>query len=349
MNYYYHQTPPKSPRGNKIKLPKKLPLFAIPVLVITIFILLFSTNNTNSTTPHIIKINKGDSVSQIANTLKEKDLISSEFFFKRYLTSNNIDQNIQVGSFQIPEGLEYSEIAEILVNPSEVNTAKITVPEGFKISQIDARLAQLELINPGEFLACTQNCQIDHPILDYIPQGKNSLEGFLYPDTYFIDPSEYSNEDLIYKMLDNFQSKLPENWQTLAQNLPETDLYSIVTMASILEREVLSKSERQMAADIFWRRYSADWRLDADASVLYDQDDNILTASDLQSDSPYNLRKFKGLSPTPIANPSINSIEATLNPISNPYWFYITTLDTGEVIYAETIDQHNQNVARYLR
>jgi UPF0755 protein len=79
------------------------------------------------------------------------------------------------------------------------------------------------------------------------------------------------------------------------------------------------------------------------------KNDNKITTKDLQSDSPYNIRRFKGLPPTPISNPGLSSIQAALNPIESNYWFYITTLDTGEVIYAETLDQHNANVNKYLR
>lgn len=346
MNYYYQNTPPSRTRKSK---PKHTLTIAISLSVILLFLLISILSNSPSTELATITINKGDKLTQISNTLKEQNIIKSTYLFRRHLNKNNLDQNIQFGTFQIPSNSTYTQIANIISDSNAANRVVITIPEGFKIDQIDSRLTNLGLIQAGEFKTCTQTCSISHPILQYIPSTKNSLEGFLYPDTYFVDKSTYTNQQLITLMLDNFQKKLPENWETQIQTLPLKDLYSIVTMASILEREVLRKTERQMIAHILWKRYENDWRLDADASVIYDQDDNIITIQDLQSDSPYNLRKFKGLSPTPIANPSQDSIYAGLNPISNPYWFYITTLDTGEVIYAENLDQHNQNVRKYLR
>jgi UPF0755 protein len=120
-------------------------------------------------------------------------------------------------------------------------------------------------------------------------------------------------------------------------------------MASIIEREVLSLKDKKIVSGLLWKRYSSGWLIDADAALLYLKNDNIITRADLDSDSPYNIRKFKGLPPTPIANPGLASIEAALNPTDSAYWFYLTTLDTGEVIYARTNDEHNQNKFKYLR
>ena len=346
MNYYYQNQPPSRNRRKNSSSKLIIPISITFLIFLSILIL---TNKPSQTENFNLNISKGDSVQQIANNLKENKAIRSTYFFRRFLSKNNLDQNIQFGSFQIPSNSSYQQIYDIISDTKSANRVVVTIPEGFKVDQIDARLANLGLIQAGEFTRCTQSCKLNHPILQHIPAGKNSLEGFLYPDTYFVDKSTYTNEQLIYLMLDNFQKKLPSNWETQIQALPLKDLYSTIIMASILEREVLRKTERQMVAHILWKRYENDWRLDADASVIYDQDDNIITYEDLQSNSPYNLRKFKGLSPTPIANPSDLSIQAALNPISNPYWFYITTLDTGEVIYAETLEQHNRNVQRYLR
>ena len=103
-----------------------------------------------------------------------------------------------------------------------------------------------------------------------------------------------------------------------------------------------------MVAGLLWKRLENNWLLGADITSIYIKDDRNITASDLESDSPYNTRKNLGLPPGPVSNPSIEAINATLNPIETPYWFYLTTLDTGEVIYSETNDEHNLNRARYL-
>lgn len=344
MNYYYQNTPKKIKR-NKLPVKQILPIG----IVIIMFVATISFLNQEEQQEVNFLISQGESISSISQRLETNGIIDSEFFFRRYLSSNNLDTSIQAGSFTLKTNSSNSNVANTLTDSSQSTQMRVTIPEGYKITQIDETLTQLGLINSGEFTQCTQSCNIQHPILDEIPTEKNSLEGFLYPDTYFVDPGTFTNEKLITDMLDNFQRKLPEDWQTQVAQSPANNLYDAIIMASIVEREVLSAKDKAMVAGLLWKRLDEGWRLDADAALLYDQDDNIITRTDLQSDSPYNLRKFMGLSPTPISNPSLETITATLNIIPSNYWFYITTLDTGEVIYAETLDQHNANVNRYLR
>lgn len=342
MNYYY-QAKPES-RRNKKKNNNKY-ILILPIFLIAILGIYLSSNSSN--TEHIVTISEGETLNSVANELKQNNLISSTFLFKRFLSSNNLDSKIQVGAFTLKEGMNKQEIAEIITDVQFANREKITVPEGLKITQIDTTLTEKKLINQGEFTVFAKNHNLSHPITQYIPT--NSLEGFLFPDTYLIDPANYTNQDLATKMLNNFQNKLPSDWEAKAQTLPKKDLYSIIKMASILEREVLSSKDKAIVAGILWKRYENGWRIDADAALLYEKEDNSITAKDIASDSPYNLRKIKGLPPTPIANPGLESIVATLNPIQTDYWFYITTLDTGEVIYASTNEEHNQNKFKYLR
>lgn len=344
MNYYYQDAPRRTKR-------KKHPIKQISItIVIIIFLLLITSLFKDNEQKQInFLITPGESLASISQRLEDNNIISSEFLFRRHLASNEIDTNIKAGSFTLNTNSSNSSVAQTLTDSSQTNRMRITIPEGYKISQIDQTLTQLGLISEGEFSNCTLNCNIQHPILNNIPVEINSLEGFLYPDTYFVDPATFTSQGLITDMLDNFQQKLPDNWQELVDQSPAKNLYEAIIMASIVEREVLSSKDKSIVAGLLWKRFENGWRLDADAALLYDQDDNIITQTDLQSESPYNLRKFTGLSPTPISNPSIETITATLNVIPTNYWFYITTLDTGEVIYAETLDQHNSNVNKYLR
>jgi UPF0755 protein len=119
-------------------------------------------------------------------------------------------------------------------------------------------------------------------------------------------------------------------------------------MASIIENEVFGKDNREIVSGILWKRLDSGWKLDADSTLLYITKDRKITAEDLQLDSPYNTRKNGGLPPGPICNPSVESIVAAMFPKESNYWFYLTTSDTGEVIYAETNDQQNANKAKYL-
>lgn len=328
---------------------KKVVALALIIFVGQFFYFAFyvnpGTNNENSVT---ISINPGEGLKEIASQLKEKNVINSKLLFIGYAKNKGFDTKIQSGVFQIPLPQNLSSTVQILTTVPDQD--KVTIPEGLKITQIDSYLANKGLIQAGDFINCVQTCNLNHPVLDFIPnQSTRNLEGFLFPDTYFINTANFSSESLILKMLDNFQSKIPSDYLEKSQSLPKTDFYSIITMASIIEREVLSLKDKKMVSGLLWKRYSSGWLIDADASLLYLKNNNIITRADLDSDSPYNIRKFKGLPPTPIANPGLASIEAALNPTDSAYWFYLTTLDTGEVIYARTNDEHNQNKFKYLR
>jgi UPF0755 protein len=297
----------------------------------------------------VITVERGESIKQIAKELKKENVINSKFLFKSYLRFTGKARDIQAGVFRIPLPQNISSTTHLLSTFIPVED-KVTIPEGYKISQIDEVLTQKGVIQAGEFIDCVQNCQLEHNLLQYIPnQTTRNLEGFLYPDTYFISTVDFDPSTLIIKMMDNFESKLPQDWEQKAQALPETDLYTVINMASIIEREVLSDKDKKLVSGLLWKRYSTPgWTLGADATLLYKKDDNIITYQDLQADDPYNTRKLPGFPPTPIANPGVSSIEAALNPTASEYWFYLTTLDTGRVIYAVTNEEHNANKVKYL-
>jgi UPF0755 protein len=118
-------------------------------------------------------------------------------------------------------------------------------------------------------------------------------------------------------------------------------------MASIFEDEVFGSENRKMVSGILWKRLDNNWPLGADATLLYGKKNNIITVEDLNTDSPYNTRKNQGLPPGPICSPSVSSIEAAMFPKESPYWFYLTDKD-GNVIYASSNEEHNQNRAKYL-
>ena len=347
--HYSNRRRPVRREKPKSSFFSKFVLASILIFILQFFYFGFwitpSTDTQNSVT---ISILPGEGLKDITQKLKEENVINSKLLFISYAKRNNFDTRIQSGVFRIPLPQTIPSALEILTTvPAE---DRITIPEGYRIKQIDELLANRNLIIAGQFEECIRTCQLDHPVLEYIPsQTTRNLEGFLFPDTYFINTNNFSSESLIIQMLNNFQRQLPSDWQEKAQNLPRQDLYSIINMASIIEREVLRTLEKQMVSGILWKRYRSDWLIDADAALLYVKEDNIITRADLQSDSPYNIRRFKGLPPTPISNPGLRSIEAALNPIESQYWFYLTTLDTGEVIYARTNDEHNQNRFKYLR
>lgn len=297
----------------------------------------------NSTETISIIIHRDDTARMIGNMLQEKEIIKSSWSFYWYIRWNNFDEKIIPGRFKLSPSMNIPKIAEIITDPAQ-SEAVITINEGLTIQNIDDRLYDLGLIEKGEFVAATKAFALeDYPFYPFLDQklltNKDAkfispLEGYLFPDTYFLDPTNFTSQNLIYKCLNNFKKKTEELIADIKKS--KHTLHEILTMASIIEKEVKGDEDRAIVSGILWKRLDSDWRLDADATALYAKDNPA-----------YNTRKIKGLPPGPIGNPSLSSIKAALNPKSSPYWFYLSAKD-GKTIYSKTNEEHNQNKAKYL-
>lgn len=307
-------------------------------------------NPQNITVP----IRTGENLEEISDKLEEKGLIANSSSFYWYARWHDMDTKILSGAFNLNTGMSVPEILTQLTDVSQGQVI-LTIPEGWTVAEIDGKMTELGLINGGEFLTATKNFKdweqypfMDAAVLQKLPVP---LEGYIFPDTYFINAADFTPEAFIHTTLDNFSKKwLSGLNRKLVSQTMEKDYSNneIVTMASIIEREVLGTKDKEIVAGIFWKRLENDWTLGADATLLYGKNNREITSADLETDSPYNTRKNAGLPPGPISNPGLESINAALYPVDTDYWFYLTTPDTGEVIYAKTNEEHNANREKYL-
>jgi len=185
------------------------------------------------------------------------------------------------------------------------------------------------------------------PLLSTHP-GKVSYEGYLFPDTYRVyKDSEVS--EVLEKIFTNLENKITVEMRA-EMNRQNKNLFQVLTMAALIEREANTLVDMQMISDIFWRRNSQNWALQSCASVNYVTGKNVpaISAKDQKIDSPYNTYKYPGLPLGPVGNPGLSAIKATLYPTKNSYWYFMTGND-GKMRYATTLDQHNNNVWNYLR
>ena len=175
-----------------------------------------------------------------------------------------------------------------------------------------------------------------------------SLEGYFFPETYrfFKDTSP---RRIIEKVLSETEKRLTADLRTEIKRQHKT-IFEILTMASLVEAEGQSVKDRGLIADILWRRLRVGMLLQVDSSVNYvtGKKDARLSARDVKLDSGYNTYKYKGLPPGPINNPGFDSIKASVYPTANHYWYFISGKD-GQMHYARTLDEHNVNIARYLK
>ena len=296
-------------------------------------------------------INEGDGSTVISKNLKAAGLIRSPLTFQFYTWTKGISSRLLPGEYYIAINLSTRQIAQILnrgVGGKKEKT--LTFIEGWNNQQIADYLEQQGFGPATDFTAAISKKAAfwdDYDFLNDKPKDRD-LEGYLFPDTYRI----YSNAqitDVIKKMLDNFGDKLtPEIRQSIGQQ--EKTINEIITLASIIEKEVSAPEDRAMVADIFYKRLKEGIPLQSDATVNYVTGKSTTRPSgdDLAVDNIYNTYKYRGLPPGPICNPGIEAIKAAVYPKSNPYFYFLTTPD-GKVIYSKTYQEHLTAKNKYYK
>jgi UPF0755 protein len=299
-----------------------------------------------------INVTQGSSVRSIASLLAERGLIRSSLAFRIYAKLHRVDTSIQAGTFLLRQSMSVPRIIETLRGKMS-GEGIITIPEGFTVADIDALLAAKGITKPGEILACAREC--DFSSYKFLPQviglasrgGK--LEGYLFPDTYFILREQFSPKEFLERLLTTFQKRVVTPYGKGITASGHT-LHEIVTLASLIEEETRTREERPIVSGILWKRLEGKMGLDVDATIRYilEKPNGALTKSDLAVNSPYNTRRYRGLPPGPIANPGIASILAAMHPEESPYLYYLHDRE-GNIHYAKTNDEHNANKAKYLQ
>jgi UPF0755 protein len=231
-----------------------------------------------------------------------------------------------------PEPLNVWQVAERLTLASSAeNLAAVTLPEGFTIEEF-AELASTSLVDFDKEL--------------FIELGKGK-EGYFFPDTYYL-PNDFTAEELVELLSETYVQKTADLSEKIeAHSLTESE---IIILASIIEREANTEESMRTVSGILQNRLEIGMALQADATMEYvlNRPLHQLEAGDLEIDSPYNTYLYRGLPPTPIGNPGLMAINAVLNPIESDFFYYLTDED-GNFYYAETFDEHRDNIDKYLR
>lgn len=303
------------------------------------------------TKKQIILIQKGASAKTVGKILETKGIVENGSHLAKFLKKEDKTEKILAGRFELSPSMSIRQIAQVITDPMQAKNY-ITIPEGFGIKQIDERLTEQQIAKSGEFIEATKKFN-DYTSYTWLPKKQMlvsllPLEGFLFPDTYRIDPANFSSNNLIRMMLDNFEKKLPTNTAELLKEKNIT-LYELITVASMLEKEVKHEEDLPIVAGIIWKRVNSGWFLNIDATILYGIGKKTIASANLKEDGPYNTYTRKGLPLGPIGNPGLKATEAALNPTKTSYWFYLTNPKTGKAIYATSNDGHNRNRAMYLQ
>ncbi len=332
---------------------KKLPLFIFTLSILSgltfVFFLflfeIFLPKDSLSLEEKVFVVEKGESLFQVAESLENEGLIKNRFFFIFYLVLKGDHKKIKAGKFLLSPSMSIPEISKILVLGKTLKI-KLTFPEGFTQNQIAQILLEKGVTKEDITKFKIKDFQNEFFFLKDAP-GENSLEGFLFPDTYFFEP-EMEAKKIIVLFLKNFEKKtLPLLKEAMAKN---QRIYDVLILASLLEKEVKTLEEKKLVSGILQKRLKNGIPLQVDATIGYitGKKTTKFSLEDLQIDSPYNTYKYLGLPPGPICNPGLESILAVLYPQESDYWYYLSTPD-GQTHFSKTLMEHNIKKAKYLQ
>ena len=287
-----------------------------------------------------LNIENGASASSIAQQLYDENIIKFPSVFKLDARRNNYASSIRPGVIEIRNGMSYSEILELLCSDNR-NSRKLIIPEGFEQKQIRDRIVAEGFCDAEEFDAAV-NDDYGYDFLANLPSRQNRLEGYLYPDTYIISEGATAH-DIIDMMLAEFDAQITDEMRSKISELPISGftLDDVITMASIIERETDSDTERAKVAGVFYNRLNQNMKLQSCATVQYilGERKSVLSIADTQIDSPYNTYVYSGLPAGPIANPGIDCIKAALEPENTDYLYFVAGRD-GQHIFSRTYEEH---------
>ncbi|MDP2638569.1 MAG: endolytic transglycosylase MltG [Candidatus Azambacteria bacterium] len=291
----------------------------------------------------VFKIEKGDSAGAVAQNLKNAGLIKNSFVFQMYVFLSLDQYSLKPGEYKLSSKMPIRDIGDTLVF-GETNEVRITIPEGFNLKQIEERLVNAGLVKQNDLINF-QFSKIIPPILSDKPNSA-SLEGYLFPDTYRFF-KDAALPDIVSKMIGNLDNKLTPDLKT-AINSSSHSTYEILTMASLIEKEISKETDRPAVAGLLWKRLAKGMPLQVDATLVYITGRNEIYETDKKINSPYNTYLYKGLPEGPIANPGLSAIKSAIFPQDNPYLYYLSAKD-GATIFSKTLEEHNQNRAIYLK
>ena len=295
-----------------------------------------------------VEVTAEDSVSTIAEKLQDAGLIKYKWFFRLFAGFSHAQEKIGIGTYELNTDMDYRALITGMRNTSgnmTAETVRVTIPEGYTVAQTIALLAKNKVNTEEALLEAAKTADFEFDYIDNDSEDISRLEGFLFPDTYEF----YVNEkpaNALKRLISNFDRKMDEDRMAAVESSGHS-LKEIITIASLIEKETDGTDQRKIASVIYNRladdgSHGTYRMLNIDAALLYalPEHSGSLTSEDKQVDSHYNLYKYAGLPPTPIANPGIAAIDAALYPESSDYYYYALGKD-GLHHYSKTFQEHN--------
>jgi len=291
----------------------------------------------------VIVIPDGSTFQQVAALLEREGLIKSRFFFVLFGKSQSAERKVHAGEYELNPGMTPAGILSMLLN-GQVLLHPLTIPEGLTIVQIADLASQDGLTDRAEFLRLAK----DREFVASLGIKADTLEGYLYPDTYKF-PRAVKAREVLVAMVEQLRQVVGPDLLARMQELKMT-MHEVLTLASVIEKETGSGGERPEISAVFHNRLKKHIPLQSDPTVIYGLPtfDGNLHKKDLSSPSPYNTYRVQGLPPGPIANPGIQAIRSTLYP-SNSRSLYFVSRNDGTHQFSATLIEHNKAVEKYQK
>ena len=318
----------------------------------------------------VVEITEEDDMDTIIAQLQDKGLIRYPWLFQLYADLSHAEDDIELGTFTLNTNYDYHALVNELSSSGSRVEVTVQIPDGYNCRQIFKLLEEKGVASIESLEEFAANGELsNYWFLEDVERGdKYCLEGFLFPDTYNFYQGGGA-EHAITKLLGGFNNKFNEDLQnaldslnkdlaaTMRENGKSDDyvvenmltVQELITVASLIEKEAASAKESPNIASVIYNRLY-DWGsnpryLNIDAAIVYVTGNN--KEIDTSVDSPYNTYLNTGLTPTPIANPGMSSIEAALNPADTNYYYYVLNPETGNHVFASSYDEHAANVAKF--
>ncbi len=284
----------------------------------------------------IVRIPQHSSARKISSILYENGLIKSRFFFYLYVRLSGFDKKLSYGKYLFDGENSVVDVVDILLS-GRVFLSKVTIKEGSSLKESLDQIAESGLVERS----LLDSLAHDKIFIDSLTgMNRESLEGFVYPETYFFDDN-ISGQELLTHIVKHFY-QLTTGLDFLGQK--ELDFYQVLTLASIVDKESVLAEEKPLIASVYLNRLAVGQRLQADPTVVYflEKSGKIrkrVFYNDLKIDSPYNTYLHKGLPPTPICSPTVSAIQAVLQPEVTDYFYFVASRG-GQHVFSKTYKEH---------
>jgi UPF0755 protein len=296
---------------------------------------------SNASTNHVVTIQIGSAPSEIADTLKAKGVIRSDWAFEWYIRNHNLREELKAGTYVLHENQSVPQIVDVLVS-GKVATDLVTILPAQRLDQIRAAFIKAGFVDKDVDVALEPTQWAAHPALTDKPKEAN-LEGYLYPES-FQKTAETTPKDIVKLSLDEMQLRLTSEVRQAISKQGLT-LHQGIIFASIIEQEVSAGQDRPQVAQVFLKRYRQGMQLGSDVTAFYGAIINNKEPS-VDYDSPYNTRLHVGLTPGPISNISESSLKAVAFPAGTD-WLYFVAGDDGKTYFSKTLAEHEELTKKY--